>query len=135
LHAVRIATLHWMTNTHFKRKTLHTETCPDLLRLRADMPTSPPQQCVRYLITWLPCVLEDSKKRGKSWQEIEEEGLWEERRDWRPFVFHLYKTETLISTYNNACQIQNCAFIRKCLWSEKYDVKTMIVYLCCLKTF
>jgi hypothetical protein len=27
-------------------------------------------------------VLEDMKKRGMSWQDIEKESLWEERRDW-----------------------------------------------------
>jgi hypothetical protein len=30
---------------------------------------------------------EDIKKRGKSWQDIKKEKLWEERRDWR-FLIH-----------------------------------------------
>jgi hypothetical protein len=34
--------------------TLHAETCPDLLHLRADILSSPPQQCVRYLISHSP---------------------------------------------------------------------------------
>jgi hypothetical protein len=37
--------------------------------------------------------LEESRKGKKKWREIEKEGLWEERRDWRVF---LYKMETLL---------------------------------------
>jgi hypothetical protein len=29
---------------------------------------------------------ERHQKRGKSWQGIEKEGLWEERRGWKLFV-------------------------------------------------
>jgi hypothetical protein len=36
--------------------------------------------------------MEDSKKRGISWQEIEKEGLWEER-DWRLFIWQPVKHE------------------------------------------
>lgn len=32
-------------------------------------------------------LLEVIMKRWKIWQEIEEEGLWEERRDWRPCIY------------------------------------------------
>jgi hypothetical protein len=38
-------------------------------------------------------VLEYSKKRRKSWQGIEKERLWEERRDWRQFVYSHIKWE------------------------------------------
>jgi hypothetical protein len=31
---------------------------------------------------WFSQVLEDIKRRGKSWQEIEEEGSWEAGKDW-----------------------------------------------------
>jgi hypothetical protein len=35
---------------------------------------------------WFGQVLGDVRKRGKSWQEIEKERLWEEVRDWRLLV-------------------------------------------------
>lgn len=39
-----------------------------------------PMGCV---ITRFWQILEDVKKKGKSWKETEMERLWEERRDWR----------------------------------------------------
>jgi hypothetical protein len=52
-------------------------------------------------------ALEDSKRRRKSWQEIENERRWEERRDWRSFAHRpvrngdVYITRTICSEQNS----------------------------------
>jgi hypothetical protein len=43
-----------------------------------------PMGCVITRRFWQ--ILEDVKKKGKSWKETEMQRLWEERRDWRLFI-------------------------------------------------
>jgi hypothetical protein len=41
---------------------------------------------------WFIQVLQDSKRRGKSWHKIEKDWLWGERRDWRLLVHQPIRT-------------------------------------------
>jgi hypothetical protein len=40
---------------------------------------------------WFSHLLEDIGKRGKNWQEIRKQGLWENRIDWKLLFVNPYE--------------------------------------------